>query len=268
MPRNAALSGTDAFTKDCKGITPFLEQFFHQLDHSSGTSEVVSSKDLNIEYVRFVNSMTSVQSLQSSARSFRRFSINFRSLARRYQVEYVSTGRRGYKLKIPRVQRVGGNCENTLENIVEEHLRKPPFSPPIDRKFISKKKGFGAFASKDFSTNFLICQYHGQVIDKVEAHLREEEYRSQNKLPTMFELPGNTFLDGYRDTNGTPIDIAQNPGAWLNHSKVSPNCYLKQFKIHGEFRLFIFSIDKIAQGTELLYDYNDRRKGLESWLYT
>jgi SET domain-containing protein len=83
---------------------------------------------------------------------------------------------------------------------------------------------------------------------------------------TMFELYGGKYFDGYKDSKGKNLSIENNPGAWINHSKQG-NAKMYNLSVSGQIRLILVSVKAIPKGHEVSYNYGDRRKGLESWIY-
>ena len=49
-------------------------------------------------------------------------------------------------------------------------------------------------------------------------------------------------------------------GRLINHSKLTPNCKTKVVMLGDTPRLILVAKTDIVAGTELLYDYGDRRK--------
>lgn len=91
---------------------------------------------------------------------------------------------------------------------------------------------------------------------------REAEYETRKVPVTMFKLSKDTFLDGNRDMEGKELPIEANIGAWLNHSISKSNC--KIIRVNNS--LVIVATVAIPSGTELVYDYNDKRTGVPQWL--
>ena len=102
-----------------------LDQFFATLDISDDSSEVVTTANLHTEYVSFVDAKTSISSVRTNARARLGFSTHFKLLARKYNVKYVSQGRRGYKVKIQQVSRASSHLSTheEIKIIQEEYIK-------------------------------------------------------------------------------------------------------------------------------------------------
>ena len=48
-------------------------------------------------------------------------------------------------------------------------------------------------------------------------------------------------------------------GRLVNHSRTSPNCVPKVFRVKNTLKLLLVAIKNIKKGEEILYDYNEKR---------
>ena len=81
-------------------------------------------------------------------------------------------------------------------------------------------------------------------------------------------ITGSRAFDGQRDYLGRPLEFLPggNPGSVINHSKMNPNCIVVDQEVDGRLRLFVQTTKTVAAGVQLVYDYNDRRRGLDKSL--
>ena len=96
---------------------------------------------------------------------------------------------------------------------------------------------------------------------KDEAAIKELEYESlgENKCYThYFHWNEKVYCYDATDDDGTY-------GRLINHSKLNPNIISKVEVIHGIPYVYFKALDFIPSGTQLLYDYGDRKAKL-GWL--
>ena len=111
----------------------------------------------------------------------------------------------------------------------------------------SKIHGSGVFAKVDIKKNTKIIQYVGDKITKKEGDKRSEKRIKKflNSSITgsvyIFELNSKYDIDGF---------VKKNKARFINHS-CDPNC---EVNIENN-EIWISSIKKINEGTELSYDY-------------
>jgi hypothetical protein len=265
MGRRKFLTNTSLFPKSNRTITPFLEQFCQLI---CTADEVTSCEDLFADYVAFLHSKTKDHILLSLGMAKRRFSLALKKKARICGWKESSHGKRGYFVKNTRPARTN---QGSYDQITDEHIcrfldENLESNNLVQRLFISQVKGFGAIAGHHISCGMVICEYLGQIVDSNEAREREQIYANSGKVPTMFWLGHGKYFDGYVNANGESIPIEQNIGAWLNHKK-NGNCKPRLVNCAGNMRLVFISTMAIPKGHEVTYDYGDRRRGLEQWIY-
>ena len=81
----------------------------------------------------------------------------------------------------------------------------------------------------------------------------------KGKLPLVFQICLCVDATEENDTKGRLI----------NHSRKEANLKMRVVVVDGEPRIVFIALRRIANGTELLYDYGDRRKDIvkeNSWL--
>lgn len=100
----------------------------------------------------------------------------------------------------------------------------------------SKIHADGCYTSKPVKKKCVVAEYTGPRITLAEAD-------------ALYENSPRTYLFGL--TNGTHVIDGDGVAAFINHS-CDPNCEADE--VDG--RVFITSIQNIASGEELTYDYN------------
>lgn len=137
------------------------------------------------------------------------------------------------------------SLEQALKNEYEEGLEVRVF----------EGKGRGVVASKDFSKGDFVVEYSGDLIDPIEAKLREEIYaRNENAGCYMYYFKYNNqqyCVDATIESGKL--------GRLVNHSR-NGNLVTKTILIDDKPRLVLLAKDNIRKGEELLYDYGDRSK--------
>lgn len=119
-----------------------------------------------------------------------------------------------------------------------------------------KDKGRGVVASKDFTKGQFVVEYSGDLIDIVEAKVREELYaQNENAGCYMYYFKHNDIqycIDATKETGRL--------GRLVNHSRSNPNLVTKTILVDKKPRLVLIAKDDIKRGQEVLYDYGDRSK--------
>jgi len=266
MGRTKCLRNTSLFPKNNRTITPFLEQFCLLI---STSDQITSCEDLFRAYIAFLQSKTTDHILLSLGMGKRRFLLALKKKAAIHGWKENSNGKRGYYVKITRHLRTtpvqdAGTMDECILTFLQQNIESR--IQLVQRLFISQCKGFGAIADCYIPSGVIICEYLGQVLDCHEASKRDQTYSNSGKMPTMFSLGHGQYFDGYVNANGQNITIEENTGAWLNHSK-NGNCKPHLVKYGGQLRLVFVSIMDIPKGHEVTYDYGDRRRGLDEWMY-
>ncbi|XP_029139497.1 N-lysine methyltransferase KMT5A [Protobothrops mucrosquamatus] len=116
-------------------------------------------------------------------------------------------------------------------------------------------KGRGVIATRHFNRGEFVVEYHGDLIEIMDAKKREAAYAqdpSTGCYMYYFQFLSKTFcVDATKETDRL--------GRLVNHSK-SGNCQTKLHDIGGVPHLILVASRDIKAGEELLYDYGDRSK--------
>ena len=269
MPRNKALRSSCLFPKDLKVNVPYIEEFGNLI---LAAKEILSTRDIYIEYCSFLAAKTAETQSRGAGASFIRFARDFKTLAIAKGWHHCTTDRfRGYRVQIYRVNTRKDfghvNTNQTNEDQINAFLAKTD-GAPFRRLFISKEKSYGAVSIETIGKNTVICEYLGQQVSREEGEKRELEYGKVGVPCTMFNISNSMCFDGQRDCDGRLLAEGENLGAVLNHSHKYPNCKIIKTVRNENVRLFVKTIHEIAPGVELLYDYQDRRRGVvPQWMY-
>ena len=132
-------------------------------------------------------------------------------------------------------------CSGSLE---KEYFEKVQFGKP---------RGFGIVARKTFPKGTHIIEYDGDLIERSEANIRDEQYADFHAYRFDFSAEGRAMtLDATFD-NGRY-------GRLLNHSKLMPNLQpVIMPNFLGQDRVLFRTIHEISKGQELLWDYKENR---------
>lgn len=101
--------------------------------------------------------------------------------------------------------------------------------------------GLGCYATRAIPAGARIVEYFGEVIDLAEARRRDAP-GTPDYSPYILLLEEDLFLDARHDAR---------PARFANHS-CNPN---SEIRTEGR-RAFIVALREIAQGEEILYDYD------------
>ncbi|XP_041493095.1 N-lysine methyltransferase KMT5A-like [Microtus oregoni] len=116
-------------------------------------------------------------------------------------------------------------------------------------------KGRGVIATKQFSREDFVVEYHGDLIEISDAKKREALYAqdpSRGCYMYYFQYRSKTYcVDATRETNRL--------GRLINHSRYG-NCKTKLHDIDGVPHLILIASRDIAAGEEILFDYGDCSK--------
>ncbi len=104
----------------------------------------------------------------------------------------------------------------------------------------SEVHGFGLFAGESIPWGKKVIEYTGEKIGEKEFWRRERFYNSIGYNP-LFALDKKTTIDGL---------IGGNASIFINHSK-TPNLGV----LREDGRIFFFSLEDIAKGRELTFEY-------------
>lgn len=122
--------------------------------------------------------------------------------------------------------------------------------------------GLGIQTTQYFMKNDYVATYVGELLNKFDADLKEKEYASSGEDDKCFThyFRWNEKVWCYDAT----IDDGTF-GRLINHSKRYPNIQAKVAVIGGVPFIYFKAIKDIPSGTELRYDYGDRKADLP-WL--
>jgi hypothetical protein len=239
---------------------------------------VLSSCDLHEHYKAFVQTRTDDAKVQGISNSYRRFTMALKSHARQEKWEEVTDQKRGYKVKLARDQRNASSNQCDIKGMVANFLSQTTEQKKEQAKYYMRRlllgyvdgqPNYGAFSNVDIPINTIIAEYIGEEITRQEGDKREAKYKEcqGKKNVTMFFVANNICFDGYKTPNGEEITINDNPGTWLNHKKINPNCKPVSLRTADGLRIVIMTIRQVAQHEELRWNYDDTRKNLASWMY-
>ena len=111
----------------------------------------------------------------------------------------------------------------------------------------------------------VVCEYGGELIPKQVYERRDAHYQLKGMPQKMVVLGGGEFMDGNRDSAGNvrlPMDA---PGPTMNHAFLHPNCKLA--RVRTTKQVVMVTRMAIPKNTELTWDYNDNRTGLDPFMY-
>jgi len=120
---------------------------------------------------------------------------------------------------------------------------KPAPKAPVRRIQVRKSgvHGRGVFALVDLAEGELVMEYTGEVISWDEAQRRHPHDPANPNHTFYFHIDDQHVIDG---------KVGGNSARWINHA-CDPNCEADE---QGG-RIFIKTLDNIAAGQELNYDY-------------
>ncbi|ETO10209.1 hypothetical protein RFI_27165 [Reticulomyxa filosa] len=107
-------------------------------------------------------------------------------------------------------------------------------------------RGLGAYATKTFESNELVCEYVGEMIT-VEESEKRLQHMNEQRAPNFYFFQINSKLVADATNAG-------NEARFLNHS-CDPNCETAIWYVNGEMRVGIFALRSIKLDEELTYDY-------------
>lgn len=117
-----------------------------------------------------------------------------------------------------------------------------------DQPFILRKssiEGRGAFATRLIRRGQRIIEYTGERIDDDEADRRYDDEKMSRHHTFLFVVDDKTIVDAA---------VGGNDARFINHS-CDPNCEA----VIERKRIFIYALDTIRPGEELVYDYQYER---------
>jgi histone-lysine N-methyltransferase SETD8 len=120
----------------------------------------------------------------------------------------------------------------------------------------SDGRGRGVFTLIDRTRKSFICEYVGDTVPKEVAERRVDEYEVQgaeNFYQYYFSFKNHNMCVDAQEESGKL-------GRLFNHTKKNPNCIAKLIEVENSPRIILFALKDISKGSELLFDYGDRRK--------
>ena len=142
------------------------------------------------------------------------------------------------------------------DTIIQSVLsRSDDFSAGLEIKHF-EGKGRGIVTKESFEKDDVILEYVGELINLKQAKQRELEYDINNLKV------GYMYFFRYFDKSYC-IDASIETcrfGRLINHSRRNPNLKPKIVTVSAYPRLIFIANHYIGPGTELLYDYGEKRK--------
>ena len=110
------------------------------------------------------------------------------------------------------------------------------------RLFVARSRihGLGLFAGEDIEWGQRLIEYEGELVSKKEAQRRQRFYDSVG-FTCLMQFGDGQAVDGIRGTNES---------RFINHS-TKPNVAA----VREGSRIIFYSLDDIAKGEELTFDY-------------
>jgi SET domain-containing protein len=118
--------------------------------------------------------------------------------------------------------------------------RRPRSTPLIEIR-ASPIHGWGGFARQDIPAGTRLIEYTGQRITPEEGARRYPDTATSRSHTFFFSLSNGRYIDP---------EVRGNLARFLNHA-CTPNCRA----VEESSRIFIETIQPVAAGTELTYDY-------------
>jgi [histone H4]-lysine20 N-methyltransferase SETD8 len=125
--------------------------------------------------------------------------------------------------------------------------------------------GRGVVATRAFHRGDTVVEYEGELISMQEGERREMEYAKDESIGSymFFVTSGNRKFCIDATTESGKL------GRLINHSRSAANLTPRYEFVDGVSRVLLVARQDISKGTELFYDYGDRRKKVvreNTWL--
>ena len=114
--------------------------------------------------------------------------------------------------------------------------------------------GSGIETFSDIVPNTFVCVYHGEKISEDVGIAREWLYSESGAKHDYIFYFRNQCIDATNSIGSI--------GRLINHSRLSPNCIAKLYNHHGNYHIIIMTNCHITAGSQLLFDYGERRPEL------
>ncbi|XP_056154274.1 histone-lysine N-methyltransferase ASH1L [Lampris incognitus] len=132
----------------------------------------------------------------------------------------------------------GDQCDN-------QHIQRHEWVQCLER-FRAEGKGWGIRTKEPLRSGQFIIEYLGEVVSEHEFRSRMMEQYYSHSGHYCLNLDSGMVIDSYR---------MGNEARFINHS-CEPNCEMQKWSVNGVYRIGLFALKDIANGTELTYDYN------------
>jgi hypothetical protein len=124
----------------------------------------------------------------------------------------------------------------------------------------------GVVTQRSFSKDDVVVDYNGLKLSGPEdcAYIRrtDKDKDTDTSYLYMFKHKGIDWIVDPGDMH----KYGHLKGRYVNHSKPHPNVSTKIYLIDDQPHLMLVVKHDIPDGTELLFDYGDRRPGIPDWL--
>eukprot|EP00959_Pyramimonas_sp_CCMP1952_P099332 2076743-Pyramimonas_sp.AAC.1 len=132
----------------------------------------------------------------------------------------------------------GERCQN-------QKFQKREYAPITVKE--TPGRGWGLFATADIKAGTFVVEYIGEIVSASESQKRLAKYQAEGEAHFyMMNLHRGELIDATRKAY---------IGRFINHS-CEPNCVTKKVEVLGEMRVGIFTAADLAEGQELVYDYD------------
>ena len=140
-------------------------------------------------------------------------------------------------------------------------LSKTQLWPKVELRRV--KEGLGVFSTEDIGKNEPVCNYGGDFLtaEYAETFLLKYENLCDYLLQLRPIVPNGPsfYLNHFRESKTSkPIY-----GKYLNHSRVHPNLYLKQYSLNSKLDVIFYAKNRILKGTELVWNYGKKYQGVD-----
>uniref|UniRef100_A0A8C5DEY3 Histone-lysine N-methyltransferase ASH1L-like n=1 Tax=Gouania willdenowi TaxID=441366 RepID=A0A8C5DEY3_GOUWI len=133
-------------------------------------------------------------------------------------------------------------CADQCDN---QHIQRHEWVQCLER-FRAEGKGWGIRTKEPLRAGQFIIEYLGEVVSEHEFRSRMMEQYFSHSGHYCLNLDSGMVIDSYR---------MGNEARFINHS-CEPNCEMQKWSVNGVYRIGLFALKEITNGTELTYDYN------------
>uniref|UniRef100_A0A8B9HQ03 ASH1 like histone lysine methyltransferase n=1 Tax=Astyanax mexicanus TaxID=7994 RepID=A0A8B9HQ03_ASTMX len=132
----------------------------------------------------------------------------------------------------------GEECDN-------QRIQRHEWVQCLER-FRTDGKGWGIRTKEPLRSGQFIIEYLGEVVSEQEFRSRMMEQYFAHSGQYCLNLDSGMVIDSYR---------MGNEARFINHS-CEPNCEMQKWSVNGVYRIGLFALKDMDNGTELTYDYN------------